>query len=260
MSAWAAMRSDDRNGTSVLGRAFRCLDALYPDGLELGLAELARRAELPKATTYRLAAQLVELGALERSGQRYRLGIRLFEMGSSVVRQRRLRDAALPFMEDLYEATHETIHLGVINDAEVLYIEKISGRRRSPVGTQVGRSQPLYCTALGKAILAFSSEEVVRSVICAPLKRHTPYTIVSQEGLMRDLNEIRANGVAYDREEFSLGIICVAAPLLDRTGKARAALSVTGPITRFNAEQSAAAVQTAARALVRDIAGSPWPL
>ncbi len=114
----------------MLERAFSLLEALGSDGTSVGLAELARRAGLPKATAYRLANQLIDLHVLERAGQEYQLGLKLFELGNSVARQRELREAALPFMEDLYEATHETIHLGVLDETEVLYVEKIAGRRR----------------------------------------------------------------------------------------------------------------------------------
>ena len=156
------MRSTGRTGTSVLERAFSLLEAVGSDGAGVGLAELARRAGLPKATAYRLANQLIELGALERVGEEYQLGLKLFELGSSVARQRELREAALPFMEDLYEATHETIPLGVLDDVEVLYVEKIAGQRGHGVPTTLGTRKPLHCTSLGKAILAYSTPSSCR--------------------------------------------------------------------------------------------------
>jgi len=120
-----------------------------PSGCVLSLSELARRAKLPKATAFRLVNQLVVLGALERNGDGYELGVRLFEFGSMVGRQRRLRDEALPFMEDLYEATHETIHLGALDGLEVLYVEKNrrpaekprADRRRDPQAALLHRAR-----------------------------------------------------------------------------------------------------------------------
>lgn len=244
LTAFQGMRSDERNGYSVLERGFRLLGAFGPEGRPLGLSELSRRAELPKATAFRLANQLVDLGALERSGDAYCLGTRLFELGSSVSRQRRLRDAALPLMEDLYEATHEMVHLGVRDDLRVLYVEKILGSHSAPAPTQVGTHRPLYCTALGKAILAHSDPSLVRAVIDAKLVRHTQYTITSPEHLLAELVAARAEGVAYDREEYHLGTTCVAAPLLGRSRYAEGALSVTGLTGRFHAERVAAAVRT----------------
>jgi IclR family transcriptional regulator, acetate operon repressor len=254
------MRSDQRNGASVLDRAFRLLDVFGPDGGALGLAELARRSGLPKATAHRLAAQLIELGALERAEDKYRLGIRLFEIGSRVGPQRRLREAALPFLEDLYEATHETVHLGVLDGLRVLYIEKIRGRRGSPVRTQVGTHKPLHCTALGKAILAYSPPELVQAVIDAGLERRTAYTICSAEALLRELAAVARNGVAQDREEYALGTTCAAAPIIDQaTGYAKAALSITGPPTRFHPGLGIAPVRAAAAALTGALDGIPWP-
>jgi len=245
------MRSDQRNGTCVLDRGFRLLEAFMPSGCVLSLSELARRAKLPKATAFRLVNQLVVLGALERNGDGYELGVRLFEFGSMVGRQRRLRDEALPFMEDLYEATHETIHLGALDGLEVLYVEKIVGRRRSPVPTDVGTRKPLYCTGLGKAILSQSHADLVKAVVAAGLSPHTPRTITSSAQLRRELSKATAEGVAYDWEEFKIGTNCVASPIRDEAGVATGALSVTGPTGRFDPERAAPAVRNAAMELSR---------
>ena len=251
------VRSDERNGHTVLERAFRLLEVFGPDGPHLGLAELARRADLPKATTFRLANQLVELGALERSLSGYRLGMRLFELGSMVSTQRRLRDAALPLMEDLYEATHETAHLAVRDGLRVLYIEKIRGRTSTTTRTQIGTRRPMHCTALGKAILARSDDTLTQAVVDAGLTRYTPYTITSPQRLLEELETARRDGVAYDREEYQLGVTCVAAAVLGRAHAVEAALSVTGLAGRFHAEHQAAAVRTATLALSRMLGYSP---
>jgi IclR family acetate operon transcriptional repressor len=259
LTSLQAVRSDERNGDSVLERGFRVLAAFGPEGRGLGLGELARRTQLPKATTFRLATQLVGLGALERAGDGYRLGLALFELGSTVWRQRRLRDAALPYMADLYEATHQLVHLGVPDGLDVLYVEKILGRRSAVAPTQVGTRRPLYCTALGKAILAFSESELVETVIEGGLARRTSYTITSRTRLLEELAAVQAKGVAYDRQEYALGTICVAAPLLNRARIAEGALSVTGRTGQFIPERAAAAVQTAALSLSRALDGTPWP-
>jgi DNA-binding IclR family transcriptional regulator len=245
------MRSTGRTGTSVLERAFSLLEVVGSDGTSVGLAELSRRAGLPKATTYRLANQLIELHVLERVGEEYQLGLKLFELGSSVARQREVREAALPFMEDLYEATHETIHLGVLDDAQVLYIEKIAGRRKCTVPTALGTRKPLHSTGLGKAMLAYSNPELQDEVIANGLPRRTRYTITDPRRLQLELNRAAETGVAYDREEYEIGITCVASPLLNAAGRAWAAISVTGPTTRFRPERTATAVRTAALGITR---------
>src|SRR5664279_612712 len=119
------MRSTQRDSEpeSVLERGMSLLWAFDPDRPELGISELARRTGLPKSTTHRLAGELVRLGLLEQAGPRLRLGLRLFELGQLVPRQRTLRDAALPFMEDLREATQNSVHLAVLEGIEVVYVE-----------------------------------------------------------------------------------------------------------------------------------------
>lgn len=246
-----SMRSTGRTGASVLERAFALLEAVGSDGTSVGLAELARRSGLAKATAYRLANQLIQLHVLERVGEEYQLGLKLFQLGSSVARQRELREAALPFMEDLYEATHETIHLGVLDDAEVLYIEKIAGRRGCSVSTTLGTRKPLYCTSLGKAILAYSTPQLLQAVIQNGLLHRTSYTITDPHRLELELTRAAESGVAYDREEYDIGITCVGSPLLNAAGRAWAAISVTGPTTRFRPERAATAVRTAALGLTR---------
>ena len=245
------MRSTGRTGISVLERAFSLLEVVGSDGTSVGLAELARRAGLPKATAYRLANQLIELHVLERVGQEYQLGLKLFELGSSVARQRELREAALPFMEDLYEATHETIHLGVLDDVEVLYVEKIAGRRKCTVPTTLGTRKPLYCTGLGKAILAYSTPQLLQAVIHNGLRAALGTRSPIHIGFELELMRAAETGVAYDREEYELGITCVSSPLLNAAGRAWAAISVTGPTTRFHPERTATAVRTAALGLTR---------
>lgn len=252
------MRSGQPQALSVLERAFRVLEAV--EGHSLGISQLARQADLPKTTALRLANELVRLRALERNGDTYQLGLRMFEMGAAVTRQQRLRDCALPFMEDLYEATHETVHLGLLDGLEVLYLEKIVGRRSSPVPSQVGTRRPLYCTGMGKAILSCSERTLVEAVLKGGLVRRSPYTITAPNRLLQELSVAAKEGVAYDREEFNIGTLCVASPLLGQDGLAVAALSVTGPPGRFASERAAAAVRTAALSLSRVLQRSRWPM
>lgn len=251
------MRSDQRDEPTVLGKAFRLLDSFGPDTGTLSLGEVASRAGLPKSTAHRIASQLAEWGVLERAEDGFRLGIRLFEWGSLVPHQRELREAAVPFMEDLYESTHETVHLGMLDGTEVIYVDKIAGHRGVSVPTSVGRRMPAYCTGLGKAILAFSPPEVAERVIGSGLRPRTAYTIVVPDVLRGELDRVRARGVAYDREESVLGVACAAAPVRDQDGNAIAALSVTGSTVRVEPEQLGPAVRTATLGLSRVLRGAP---
>jgi DNA-binding IclR family transcriptional regulator len=244
---------DDDSGIpeSVIGRIGLVLNAFGPDDADLGLTELARRSGIAKPTVHRLAAQLVEAGFLERLESRYRLGVRLFELGQRVPSSRRLREAALPFMEDLYVATRETVHLAVPDGIEVMYLEKISGHRPVDAPSRIAGRMPMYCTATGKAMLAHSSEEVVERVLGGVLARRTPYTQTVPDVMRGELIEIRKSGVAVEREETRLGYVSVAAPLFGRRNTLVGAMSVTGPAYRTQLDSLSAIVRTAGRALSR---------
>ena len=243
----------------MLERAARLLEAFREGGPELTLAELVARSGVPRATAHRLAGQLVALGFLERSRRGWRLGTRLFELGQIVPRQQQLRELALPYMEDLYEVTRETVQLGILDQGEVLYVEIIAGHRRVSTPSRRGGRMPAHCTGLGKALLAFSPD-VGREWLArgTPLVGRTPSTIVDPVPLARELQDVRRTGIAYDREEASVGLVCLAAPILGRDGIARAALSVSMPADGpVSPPQVAPAVRAGARALSRELARTP---
>jgi DNA-binding IclR family transcriptional regulator len=221
----------------------------------LGLSELSRQADLPKATVHRLAGQLVEHGFLERTGSRYRLGVRLFELGQLVPQSRVLRDAALPFLEDLFVASRETVHLAVPTGDHVMYIDKILGHSSGRTPSEVAGRLPLHCTATGKAIMAQLESSDVDDYLARPLQRVTRRTIVVPDVLRSELEEIRRTGWAVEREETLIGYVSVAAAVSDREGRPLAALSVTGPASRIEPDRFGPAVRTAARGLSRVLRG-----
>lgn len=234
----------------MLERAFRVLQVFTPRDSRLSLAELSRRTGLPKGTLHRMTGQLIEVGALERVDDRYQLGLRLFEIARMVPLQLRLREVTLPFMEDLYEATHETVHLGVLRDTDVVYLERIAGHRQVYCPTRVGGRMPAHCTSLGKALLAFSKPDVLERVIEGGLAALSPHTVTAPKVLRRQIEQVRLDGVAFDQEEAVRGVVCVGAPVLYHH-EVVAALSVTGPRARVNLHRLAPAVRTAALGVSR---------
>lgn len=236
---------------SVVMRIGKILGAFGPTDVTLGIREISRRAKLAPSTTHRLVGELLELGYLERvdSGM-LRLGLTLFELGHLVPRQRSLRDLALPFMEDLRYATRQTVHLAVRDGIEVVYVE-ILGNRGTDLPSRVGGRMPTYCTGVGKAILAFSDPEVVKAVIDQGLHARTKYTITDADRLLRELADIRNRGIAFDKEESELGVMCAASPIRSRNGEVTCAISITGKRGMLELEQVAPAVQTVARVLSR---------
>jgi IclR family acetate operon transcriptional repressor len=242
-------------GDGVVHRAVGLLQSFRGAGPELTLDELAARSGVARSTAHRLAGQLVDAGLLERSNRGWRLGVALFELGQMVPRQQRLRDVALAYMEDLYEATKETVQLAVIDAGEVLYVEIISGHRKVRTPSRRGGRMPIHCTAIGKAMLAFSPDAGAGWLAQPPeLSARTRKTIMDVAVLKRELNDIRRRGLAYDSEEATAGLVCVAAPLLGPDGTARAGLSVSMPTTgRITPAQVAPAVMAGARALSRQL-------
>ena len=244
---------------SVLGRALTLLTAFRPGDAELTLAELARRTGLPKPTAHRMLAELAEWNVVERTPHGIRLGMRLFELGQLAPLQRGLREAAAPFLSDLFEATHETVHLAVPDGLDVVYVQKLPGAARAADSSRVGGRMPAYCTGVGKAMLAFAPPERLAAVVAAGLARRTPRTVVAPGLLAEELARIRERGVAEEHEESTVGIACVAAPVLDGGPHAVAAISITGWANRLDTARLAPAVRTAALGLSRALRAGAAP-
>ncbi|KPI28627.1 transcriptional regulator, IclR family [Actinobacteria bacterium OV320] len=155
----------------------------------------------------------MRLGWLERSGPQYRLGAKLFELGSLVPHRLDLRESALPFLQDLFEATRETVHLGVREGMDVVYLERIHGHEALTLPSRIGGSLPLTCTGVGKALLAFSGPELTGEVLSRPLPSLTPYSITDPARLRMALEKIQVSGLAYEEQEAALGVSCIAAPV-----------------------------------------------
>lgn len=225
----------DGQGTganSVLGKARLILEAFEINDMDLSLSELSRRTGISKASVHRLGQELLEWGMLERSGQEYRLGMRAFELGSRVPRFRVLRDAARPFMESLYFATKEAVHLAVLDGRDVLYLEKIASGSDAARPSRIAGRLPLHCTSTGKVLLAYSSQAVLEPVLAAGLSRLTPATTVAPGLLLGQLNTIRTRGYALEQEEVVRGYCSVAVPIHSSGGVLLGALSIAAPTFR----------------------------
>jgi DNA-binding IclR family transcriptional regulator len=248
-----------RRKPSVTSKVIAVLGAFSYAKPVLTLNELAKLTDLPLSTAYRLVSDLVTSGALERvEGGGYRIGMRLWEIGSLAASSLGLAQIAVPYMQDLYEATHENVQLAVRESRDVLYIEKILGRRSIAVKSRRGGRLPLHATGVGKVLLAFGPEELLDEVLAAGLKRYTAHTIVAPGVLRKALEEVRRTGLAFTREEMTLGTMSVASPLLDAEGNAVAAMSIVVRSTRTDLRRLAPAVRTAALGAsrhLRQIAG-----
>jgi DNA-binding IclR family transcriptional regulator len=237
---------------AVLRRGLQILECFSGSAGELSIRSICRATALPPATVHRMLAILVEWGGVERVARgRYRLGLKLWHLGAAVPQARRLRDVALPFLEDLYEVTHEVVHLGVRDGRSLLYVEKLSGRQSVHASSIVGLKLPLHATGPGKVLLAYAEPGLLEEIIAAGLDRLTPRTITDPGQLQRAMAEVRRTGVAVSRSESSLGTASVAAPIFDPDGKVVASVSVVVPEHRLEPPVLIPLVQTVARAISR---------
>lgn len=251
----SGMRHDQTRSTVL--RAVMLLECFTFDDDELSLDELASRSGLPRTTTYRISLDLVESGVLEKGRKGYRLGRKLFEFGQRVPMHRQLREVALPFLQDLHQATGMTVNLAVRDGLEIVYVEKLIQRGTAVPHTRSGGRLPAHCTGLGKAILAFSPAVVSEQMLTGYLEALTEHTRTKPADLRRELAEVRRSRVAFDNQESRLGLFCVAAPILLSHGVA-GAISVTGATGADQARSLSTAVLTVAHAISRSLE-SPGP-
>jgi DNA-binding IclR family transcriptional regulator len=234
--------SPDKTKTSpyrvqVLDRALAILTVLGNQQGESSLAELCAALNLHKSTVHRLIMVLERHGLVGKNPitGRYRLGLRLFEMGSKAIAALDIREHARPFLVRVQQETQETVNLAILDQGEVLYVEKVEPHRNLRMAASLGGRFPAHSTALGKAMLAGLPEPEVDAILQTHgMKARTPNTITSAADLKAELRTVRAQGYAIDDEENEEGARCVAAAALDHFGRPLVAISVSGPAFRVN--------------------------
>ncbi|TVZ02497.1 IclR family transcriptional regulator [Trebonia kvetii] len=249
---------DDGQASTVVGRLEAILASFDGCDHSLGLSEISHRVGLPKSTVHRLANQLCAVGWLERNSGGYRVGLRLLELGSVALQRTGLREAAFKHLHSLALRTGLVVHLGILDQGEVVYLDRVSTTRVS-LPTRVGGRQPAYCTALGKVMLAFEDPARQASALSG-MRRRTEFTVIEPRAIQASLDSARQTGIAYDREEAYKGLGCVASPI--RSGdRVIGAVSVTGPIARIRAHSLVHEVRnTAAAVWSGDVVPLPRPL
>jgi DNA-binding IclR family transcriptional regulator len=217
-----------------LEKGFRVLE-LLADHEALTVTEAARLSGLNRASSHRFLAHLADLGYVEKGqDNRYRLTLRLLELGYKAANRDDICRLARGFMEELFLPFRETVNLGFFNGLDILHLDKMDSLEILRLDVPIGSRAPAYCTGLGKAILAeMADEELAAYLDHVTLTPHGPKTILSPERLREELARTRRRGYAVDDEELSPGLRCVAAAVFDYTGRARYALSVSGPTTRM---------------------------
>ena len=249
--------AEDPPARSLAGKALDVLAAFGPGFPELTLSGISRRAGLPLTTTHRVVRELTAWGALERDpGGAYHIGLRLWEIGSLAPRGLGLREAALPAMEDLYEATHENVQLAVREGLEVVFVERLASRAAVPVLTRVGGRFALHATGVGLVLLAFAPPDVQEQVLAGPLESWTQLTITDPGHLRRVLADVRRQDYAVSDRQVTMDALSVAAPVRGPADEVVAALSLVVHSDGAHPSTLAAPVRAAARAISRAL-GSP---
>jgi IclR family KDG regulon transcriptional repressor len=202
---------------------------------ELTLTQIAERVRLNKSTVHRLLGTLDRNRFIQRDPATgaYRPGIRLMQFAYLMLEQNDLRQYVTPFLRRLREQYRETVDLAILDNAEVVYLEVLESPQRVKLAAAIGQRLPAFCTATGKALLAFMDDETVQRVIDNGMSKYTDRTIVSREALIENLRAIRAVGFAISEQEYEEGINAVAAPILDTNGYPLASIAVAGPAFRL---------------------------
>jgi IclR family acetate operon transcriptional repressor len=210
------------------------------DRASLTLTELSRRVHLHVSTVHRLMVNLLRQGFVEQDPVTggYQLGFRVLRMGLRVLDRMDFRRVAAPLLRELNQKTQETIHLVVLRGDRGVSIEKILSPQPVALDAPLGGQIPLHCSGVGKALLAYQSEDFVSAIARSPgFERYTARTLTSLPELRKELARIREQGYSVDNEEIVEGLRCVAAPLFDHTGRVVAAFSVAGPSNRMLPER-----------------------
>jgi DNA-binding IclR family transcriptional regulator len=242
---------------SSVRRALGVLGAFTPTRTRLTLSELSRAAGLPLTTTHRIVGELTRWGALERTeAGAYQVGLRLWEIGARAPRGHGLRQIAMPFLEDLYEATRQNVQLAVLDGMDAVYLERISTRDAVAVISRAGDRLPLHATGVGLVLLAFSDPEFQERVLAAPMRKYSSKTIDSPEQLRRVIADVRRRRIAVSDGQITLDALSVAAPVFDAEGRVAAALSVVVP-SEHPPREYLPAVLAAARGISRGLGWVP---
>lgn len=210
----------------------------YPEGLTLN--ELSKNLCIHKSSVFRVIDTLSYKGYVEKNPEnhKYKLGIKIVELSGNILRNMPIREIATPFLKKLSNKYNEVVHLTILRDGKMVYIDKIEKPDSIAMFSQIGRKVNVYSTAVGKAMLAFLENEELKTILeKVEFEPLTPNTITNKEILLEELKLIRKNGFAFDQEENENGIKAVAAPIFNQFGRPVAALSVTGPTFRMSQER-----------------------
>jgi len=220
-----------------IDRALQIFELFNLEKPELGVTEISKALNIYKSNVHNILSTLAEKSFVEKNPKtdKYKLGIKFFELGSVVIKNMDLRRIAYPYIEKLSKEFNETVHLGILDKGRVVSVEREESDKSLCSHIEIGKRTPLHCTAVGKAIMAYLSEGEVSLIVKEKgLEKFTENTITTKEELEKELKKIREQGYTVDNMEHEEGVRCVAGPIRDYTGKVIASMSISGPAFRIN--------------------------
>jgi DNA-binding IclR family transcriptional regulator len=232
--------STDKYLINSILRAGNVLKCLAEEKTHLKISEVARKLQLDRSTAYRILLSLEKCGLVHKDDhtKAYTLGMAAFEIGNVYINQMDYIQVSKPVMAELAKKVRQTVHLAVLSGSEVVYVDKADSPRSLSVMYKIGQKAPLYCTALGKVLLAYQPEgHRNRIVDRIDFRRFTSNTILSKKKLLKELVKIRHQGYAVDFREYEDGVECIAAPILNHRGEIVAAMSYSGPQQKIDTPQ-----------------------
>jgi len=233
------LKSTPNYPIKVLTKTFSVLEILLENRSPMSMSEISEKLDFYPSTVHRILDTLKYGGYVEQNSttQKYQLGLKLLELGMGKLHQINLVKEAKPFLRDLAKKCNETVHLGIFEDTNVLYLAKEESSQTIRMISYVGRRAPLHCTALGKVLLAYLPSTERNDILARiELSKLTDKTIIDKKQLEIELNKIEQKGMGWDREENEKDVRCIAAPIRDYQGRVIAAVSVSSPAYRVNKE------------------------
>jgi IclR family transcriptional regulator, KDG regulon repressor len=224
----------------VIDRAAQILDCFGFEHQELSVSEIGAKTNLHRSTAHRILMALEYNDLIQQNPEngKYRLGIKLFRLGHQAVSHLNLREICRPFLTRIMNETKETVHLAVLDEDQVLYLDKVEGPHALRMPSRVGRRIPTYCTSLGKAMLSCLDDQEVKNIFRNQVLRpFTANTVKTASQLLYDLRMIRKRGYSIDNEEIEIGLRCVGAPIKDYTGAMVGAISAAAPSARLSGQK-----------------------
>ncbi|SKC80831.1 IclR family transcriptional regulator [Maledivibacter halophilus] len=222
-------------------KAIEIMEFIAYSDEEVGVTEISNSLNYGVSATYHLLNTLRKVNIIEQNPKtkKYRLGIKLWQIGKIANEQNRLSLILKPYLKKLKNLTEETSNLTVLDNNEIVYLAQEESDRLVKMFTKTGARAPLYCSAAGKILLAYQSPEKQKTILeSLNLKKFTDKTIIDINTLKNELNKIKNNGYGFDHEERELGVSCIAAPVLGFNDEIIAAISISGPTSRFNEENT----------------------